>query len=123
MKIKIIFILLFLFVILPGCLPELPEQGSGNRSRRSFSKEDSAGSESTSERESIRAAHAEQIEKGQRIVDVNIQYLKELKKNNERVIQEREAGGEISINEIRKRQLQKEAKDRHFEKLRNLLDF
>jgi hypothetical protein len=123
LKIKFIFILLFLLVILPGCFPDIPEQGSGNRSRRYFSKEDSPGSGSTSERESIRAAHAEKITKGQRIVDVNIQYLKELKKNNERVIQEREAGGEININEVRKRQLQKEAKDRHFEKLKSLLDF
>ena len=108
---------------MPGCLPDLPEQGSGNRLRRSFSEEDSVGSRSTSERESIRAAHVEQIAKGQSIVDVNIQYLKELKKNNERVIQEREVRGEVNINEIRKRQLQKEAKDRHFKKLKSLLEF
>lgn len=124
LKIKTIFIILFLIVVLPGCLPDIPpERGSGDRSGRSFFEEDSTGSGSTSERESIRAAHEEQITKGQRIVDVNIQYLKALKKNNQRVIQEREQGGEVSVSEVRKRQLQQEAKDRHFEQLRSLLDF
>ena len=37
-----------------------------------------------------------QIEEGQGVVDRNIQYLKELERNNEVVLQNREAGVEIN---------------------------
>ena len=126
-KIKVILMLLFSFGFLFGCLPSEPSLiESGNRSERHSSREGFEHSGSSSEadqREIIRTAQEERIAKGQEIVEVNIEYLRELKKNNERILQSRAEGVSAPpISEIKKKKLQKAAKERHFKNLESLLE-
>ena len=129
-KIKVILILFFLLVFLPGCLPpKFPIEDTADRSERHFSEEEgerlehSGSSSEADQREVIRIAQEERIAKGQQVVEVNIQYLKDLKKNNERILQSRAQGvDEPSVSEAQKKKLQKAAKDRHFENLEKLLE-
>ena len=132
-KIKTIFLMLFLCGILSGffssCLSEQPrKRSSSNTEEHHLLDEDGEHSESVSDLEAqkaaIRAAQERQIEEGQRVVDRNIQYLEELERNNKIVHQNRETETEANeppVNGDRIKKLQKTAKDRHFEHLEKLL--
>ncbi len=75
------------------------------------------------QRQTIHAVYEDQRLKGQQVVEVNIQYLKDLKKNNERILQSRAQGvDEPSISAAQKKKLQEAAKNRHFENLEKLLE-
>ncbi|MDE0119001.1 MAG: hypothetical protein OXM55_03210 [Bdellovibrionales bacterium] len=131
-KIKIILFILFLISFLAGflssCLPEQTERRSRNNTESHYlSDEDEDYSESLSDLEfqkrAIREAQERQMAEGQRAVERNIQYLKELERNNEVIDKNRETEtGEPIVNEDHIKQLQKEAKDRHFENLKDLLN-
>ncbi len=132
-KIKVILFILFLLSFLAGflssCLSEQTERRSRNNTEEHYlSDEDEDYSEflpdPESQRRAIREAQERQIGEGQRAVERNIQYLKELEKNNEVIRQKREEEMERNkpiVSEDHIKQLQKEAKDRHFEHLKNLL--
>ena len=114
--------LLFLFVCLSGCLPELPQERPGGRADYHSSDDGFTRSESQptqNKKETVRTIYEEQINKGQKIFDINIEYHKKLKKSNEQFLLK---GVEIDISAVRKKQLQEAAKNRHFKNLEKLLE-
>ena len=132
-KIKIILFILFLLSVISGffssCLPEHIAENPSRHNREEYylSDEDEDHSEFLSNPESqkktIRETQKRQIQKGQKAVESNIKYLKELEKNNENLLQNRETeGSEPTINEDDIKKLQKKGKDLHFENLKNLLN-
>ena len=115
-------ILLFLFGCLSGCLPEPPQRRPGNRTEHHSSNDGFSEQSTQDQREAIHSIYEDHTTEGQRIVEVNIEYLKKLKKNNTQVLRERSEGAEINISEVQKKQLQEAAKERHFKNLETLLE-
>lgn len=122
LKIKNILTFLFLLVCLSGCLPELPQERPSGRTEYHSSDDEFTQSEPQStqnKRDTAHTIYKEQINKGQRIFDINIEYHKKLKKSNEQFLLK---GVEINVSEVQRKQLQEAAKNRHFKNLEKLLE-